>query len=96
MMHDVCMKKIIKVLEKNPSYLDVVYRYDNGNETTATLTKSEYDAQVIKEKIFEFLSVSNVSPKELQNIMKQIEELEDLSYLRGSEAGYYTGFDQGR
>ena len=90
------MKRIIKVSWlPNKHYADVMFRFDTGEEIYATLTKPEYDIQIIKEGIFDFLSVTNVSATELKNTIKQIEEIESLKWQEGYDSGYDAGYDSG-
>ena len=72
------MKKIVEVKNKcDGRYLGVVFVYDGGERVVSTLSKNEYDAQILKEK----LVAQGVKEKDLV-------ELEELAYQRGYNDGY--------
>lgn len=68
-------------------YVDGIMTYDNGMSQKITMTKNEYEAYQIKEKLLSLI------PGDKKQIKNMLEDLEQLSYERGSEAGYESGYE---
>jgi len=87
------MKRLIKITNNRGRYIEGVMQYDNGSTMKVTMERNDYESQLEREKLHDFLSGKNLTEEEINVVMGHIDEIEHIGYCRGSDEGYCSGWE---